>query len=177
MHRAALALLLPFAAPAFAQDAPVPPAAPVAGVAQLQDKDDAATGAVTLQDGRTGVLMRIEMGGLTPGWHGLHLHEKGDCSDAADGFKASGSHAGHGNGAVHGLLNPDGPETGDLPNLFAAEDGSAHAEIFIPGVTTADLIDSDGTAILVHAGEDDHLSQPIGGAGARVACGVIEKSS
>jgi len=44
-------------------------------------------------------------------------------------------------------------------------------------VKIVDLIDGDGTAILVHSGEDDHLSQPIGGAGARVACGAIEKSS
>ena len=181
MRRAALALLLPFAAPAFAEDTAVAPTPPppvfLTGTATLFDAAGKEAGKVTLKDGNSGVLLRIEAAGLTPGWHGLHLHEKGDCTDAADGFKASGAHEGHGNGALHGLLNPSGPEAGDLPNLYAAADGSAHAEVFVAGVKIVDLIDGDGTAILVHSGEDDHLSQPIGGAGARVACGAIEKSS
>ena len=182
MRRAALAvLLLPVVGPALAEDTPVAPAPPppvfLTGAAAMANNEGASAGAVTLRDGNSGVLLRLELTGLTPGWHGLHLHEKGDCSDAADGFKASGSHAGHGNGALHGLLNPSGPETGDLPNIHAAADGTAHAELFIAGLTIVDLIDGDGTAILVHAGEDDHQSQPIGGAGARVACGAIEKSS
>lgn len=170
------ALILPLAVPAFADAVPAPQAV-VTATAELQDSEQAAVGMATLTEGPAGVVLRLEMGGLMPGWHGLHLHEKGDCSDAAAGFKASGAHVGHGNGAVHGLLNPEGPEAGDLPNLFAAEDGSAHAEMFIPGATIAGLTDSDGTAILVHSGEDDHHSQPIGGAGGRVACGVMEKSS
>lgn len=181
MRRAALALLLPFALPAAAQETPVAPAPPtpvfLTGAATLLDGAGKDTGKVTLRDGNSGVLLRIEATGLTPGWHGLHLHEKGDCTDAADGFKASGAHEGHGNGALHGLLNPAGPEAGDLPNLYAAADGSAHAELFIAGVKLVDLTDGDGTAILVHAGEDDHQTQPIGGAGARVACGVIAKDS
>ncbi len=180
MRRAALAvLLLPLAGPALAQDTAVapPPPPPVflTGTAPMANNEGGSAGAVTLKDGNSGVLLRLELTGLTPGWHGLHLHEKGDCSDATAGFKASGAHAGHGNGALHGLLNPSGPETGDLPNLYAAADGTAHAEIFIAGMKVIDLIDGDGTAILVHAAEDDHQSQPIGNAGDRVACGVIAK--
>lgn len=180
MRRAALAvLLLPFAAPAFAEDTAVapPPPPPVflTGTAPMTNNEGAAAGTVTLKDGNSGVLLRLELTGLTPGWHGLHLHEKGDCSDAAAGFKASGAHAGHGNGALHGLLNPSGPETGDLPNIYAAADGAARAELFIAGMKVIDLVDGDGTAILVHAAEDDHMAQPIGGAGDRVACGVIAK--
>ncbi len=181
MRAVTLALLLPFAGSAIAQDTaiapPGPPPVALTGTAAMIDGKGASAGTVTLKDGNSGVLLRLELTGLTPGWHGLHLHEKGDCSDAADGFKASGAHAGHGNGALHGLLNPSGPESGDLPNLWAAADGTAHAEIFIAGVKIVDLIDGDGTALLVHAGEDDHQSQPIGGAGARVACGVIAKDS
>lgn len=182
MRRAILILALPlFAAPVFAQDAAVAPAPPppvfLTGQASLLDNTGKETGKVTLRDGNSGVLLRIEAAGLTPGWHGLHLHEKGDCGDAAAGFKASGAHEGHGNGALHGLLNPSGPEAGDLPNLYAAADGTANAEVFIAGLKIIDLTDGDGTAILVHAGEDDHNSQPIGGAGERIACGVIEKAS
>jgi len=181
MRYAALACLLPFAATAVAQDTQIAPSPPppiaLTGNAAMEDVKGVSAGTVTLRDGNSGVLLHFELTGLTPGWHGLHLHEKGDCSDAAAGFKASGAHAGHGNGALHGLLNPSGPETGDLPNLYAAADGTAHAEMFIAGLKIIDLIDGDGTAILVHSGEDDHLSQPIGGAGDRVACGAIEKSS
>lgn len=177
MRCAVLSLALPvLAATALADIPPPPPPLLETGSATLLGAEGKEVGKVTLRDGNSGVLLRIEATGLTPGWHGLHLHEKGDCTDAADGFKASGAHQGHGHGALHGLLNPAGPEDGDLPNLYAAADGAAHAEIFIAGVKIVDLVDGDGTAILIHEGEDDHQSQPIGGAGARVACGAIEKS-
>ena len=80
---------------------------------------------------------------------------------------------------VHGLLNPDANEAGDLPNVFVAADGTANAEIFTTFVSLGgvdgrqDLTDKDGSAIVVHANADDHKTQPIGGAGARIACGVI----
>ncbi len=80
---------------------------------------------------------------------------------------------------AHGLLNPAANETGDLPNLYAAADGTAMAEIFTPSVSLsvadrAPLLDADGSALVIHAAPDDHTSQPIGGAGARVACAVIK---
>ena len=115
--------------------------------------------------------------GLPPGWHGLHFHEKADCSSVD--FKSAGGHMHHDMPVVHGLLNPAANETGDLPNLYAAADGTAMAEIFTPSVslTAADrapLLDADGSALVIHASPDDHTSQPIGGAGARVACAVIK---
>ena len=97
-------------------------------------------------------------------------------ADMAAGFKKSGSHTGHGSGVEHGLLNPKGPESGDLPNIYAAADGAAKAEVFIAGMKLIDIVDADGTAVIIHAKVDDHVSQPIGGAGDRVACGVIKKS-
>jgi Cu-Zn family superoxide dismutase len=146
------------------------------GFATLKDAKGAETGSALFKPGPKGLLVRIEVGGLTPGWHGMHLHEKGDCTDAAAGFKASGSHAGHGDGIAHGLLNPTGPEFGDMPSLYAGADGNAKAEVFLAGATLDSLFDADGTALIVHAAEDDQTSQPIGNAGARVACGVIEKA-
>ncbi len=170
--RLLIASLLIAAAPAaFAQDASAPVAA---GSAALVDASGASAGSVSLHQGPKGVVLRFEATGLTPGWHGLHFHEKGACEDAAAGFKASGKHAGHGADVKHGLLNAEGPEFGDLPNIHAAADGSANAEIYVEGAKVADLVAGEGTAIIVHANADDHVSQPIGGAGDRVACGVIK---
>jgi superoxide dismutase, Cu-Zn family len=139
-------------------------------------------GFLTMREGPVGVLMRLEIKpqGLTPGWHGVHFHAIGDCSD--EKFQKSGPHVGHGMGKAHGLLHPQGPEWGDLPNLFAPSEGSFGTEMFSSFVTLraaqgasgrADLMDKDGSALVIHANLDDQISQPIGGAGARVACAVI----
>ena len=106
------------------------------------------------------------------GWHGIHLHGTGTCEDVGV-FKASGGHHGKVEGA-HGLLNPKGPEAGDLPNIWVAEDGSAGYEAFTRLTALESLLDEDGSALIIHESEDDHMTQPIGGAGARVACGVIQ---
>ena len=136
-----------------------------------------ATGAVTVTAAPKGVLVRVEAGGLTPGWHAVHFHEKGDCSDAA--FKAAGAHVHGAAPLAHGLLNAQATDSGDLPNLYAAADGTAKAEFFTTLVTlnpdgaTPALLDADGAALVIHANADDYRSQPIGGAGDRVACAVI----
>jgi superoxide dismutase, Cu-Zn family len=140
--------------------------------------DGKEIGSAELRSGGTGIVMRIELnaGALTPGWHGMHFHAVGDCSDT-DKFKNSKAHVNH-TGAPHGLLNPRGPEAGDLPNLWAAADGSANAEIASPlvGLTQGAnaLRDSDGSALIIHAREDDHWSQPIGNAGDRTSCALIK---
>jgi Cu-Zn family superoxide dismutase len=118
---------------------------------------------------------------LPPGWHGAHLHQRGDCSDFAAGFANAGSHIGAGGGARHGLMQTSGPEAGDLPNLFASPGGPFGAEFFAPHVTlnhTAvgdrqPLLDGDGAALIIHAAPDDQATQPIGGAGARLACAAL----
>ena len=134
-------------------------------------------GTAALQQGPHGVMMQIELGAgsLTPGWHGFHFHETGDCSDH-DGFMASGGHHGKALGA-HGLMNPDGPEPGDLPNLYAHTDGTAVGEFFTQLLSLTDgpapIFDEDGISMVIHALPDDHISQPIGGAGPRVACALL----
>lgn len=131
-------------------------------------------GALNLIGGPNGVLMEVTIaeGGLAPGWHGLHLHQVGDCSDLGM-FKKSGGHVGLVKGG-HGLLNPNGPEGGDLPNIWAAADGSAGYEAFSTLFSLADLADEDGAALIIHENRDDHMTQPIGGAGPRVACSVVK---
>ncbi len=167
---AALAATL-FAGTAIAADAPANQRI------ELKNSTGASVGSAVLSNAPKGVLMRIELKGVAPGWHGLHFHEKGDCSKSD--FTSAGGHVHGGPTMVHGLLNPDANEAGDLPNVFVAADGTANAEIFTTFVSLGgvdgreDLTDKDGSAIVVHANADDHKTQPIGGAGARIACGVI----
>jgi Cu-Zn family superoxide dismutase len=135
--------------------------------------DGEAIGILNVLSGPNGLLLEvtIDPNGLTPGWHGLHLHQVGNCDDLGV-FKNSGGHVGMVKGG-HGLLNPNGPEGGDLPNIWAAIDGSAGYEAFTTLTTAADLADEDGAALIIHEARDDHMTQPIGGAGGRVACAVI----
>ena len=149
------------------------PASAVAAIIGAQGEE---IGSARFQQGPHGMLLRMEIaeGGLTPGWHGVHFHEKADCSDVG-AFQLSGGHHGKAPGK-HGLMNPGGPEAGDLPNVWAAADGSAGYEAFTVLTELAPALEGDGIAIVIHAGPDDHMSQPIGGAGARVACGVIVRT-
>ena len=139
---------------------------------QLVGIDGATIGNFTFTQGNGGLLLYVEAESLTPGGHGIHLHSVGACSPD---FKASAGHIDTVD-KPHGLLNPDGVHDGDLPNIYAAADGTAKAEIFTTLVELETLLDDDGSAIVIHAQPDDHVSQPIGGAGDRVACGVIERS-
>lgn len=141
-------------------------------VADLKNGTGQTIGKVTLVEAPKGVLLKVEAKGLAPGWHGLHFHEKADCSKSD--FTSAGGHTHGGGDRVHGLLNPKANETGDLPNLYVAADGTGVTEVFSSLTTLAALKDADGSAVLIHAGADDHQSQPIGGAGARVGCAEIK---
>jgi Cu-Zn family superoxide dismutase len=134
-------------------------------------------GKITIRGGENATVVRITInaGGLSPGWHGIHFHQVGDCSDAGK-YELSKGHVNH-DDAKHGLLNSDGPDQGDLPNIYANADGSVNAEVSSESVLLAGdegLKDKDGSALVIHTSEDDHSSQPIGNAGARVACAVIK---
>ncbi|WP_420479335.1 superoxide dismutase family protein, partial [Brevundimonas sp. FT23028] len=150
---------------------PPPAAAPEpVGHAMLKTADGADAGMVTAFRGPRGLLFRVEGRGWPTGWHGVHLHAVGKCE--GPGFTSAGSHVNHADHTMpHGLLNPEGPDLGDLQNVHAAADGSVHAEVYLG---TTDVTSTDGLSFLVHANPDDHVSQPIGGAGARIACGVFE---
>ncbi|RJF88428.1 superoxide dismutase family protein [Oleomonas cavernae] len=174
MLRTSLATLFTFGLVMAAQ-AETPPAATTV---EIKNPEGATLGTATLTGAPKGVILRIEAKGLTPGWHGMHFHEKGDCSDAE--FKKAGGHV-HGDAAlVHGLLNPAATDAGDLPNLYVAADGSVTVELYstlvalTPGTDRPALLDADGSALVIHANPDDYAAQPIGGAGPRVACGVIK---
>lgn len=142
------------------------------GFAELVGPDGSHMGTVHLEQGPNGVLISVAVSGLTEGAHGFHIHSVGACTPD---FGAAGDHfapSGHG----HGFLHADGPHAGDLPNIYAAGDGTAQADFFTDQVTLADygkasLFDNDGSAFIVHAKPDTYSSEA--GAGDRVACGVI----
>ena len=156
--------------------APVP-----VGMAALRTATGADAGTVTMFRGPQGFLMRVEGQGWPAGWHGVHLHSVGTCE--GPGFTSAGGHVNHSEGArPHGLLNSNGgPDLGDLQNVWAGADGMAKAEVYLAsaglGMDSMNLMDANGLSFLVHANPDDHVSQPIGGAGARIACGVFQPVS
>jgi Cu-Zn family superoxide dismutase len=126
------------------------------------------------EDAAGRVHVSVHVQGLTPGQHGLHLHAVGAC---APDFAAAGGHFNPG-AHQHGLANPAGPHAGDLPNLEVNPAGVGRLNAAVERVTLSagplSLFDLDGSAIVIHAAPDDQLTQPIGGSGARIACGVIE---
>jgi Cu-Zn family superoxide dismutase len=124
------------------------------------------------QDGK--LQIDAEVKGLTPGVHGFHLHEKGDCS-APDGTSAGG----HFNPGSHQHGSPEQPahHGGDFGNLTADASGKAVLRLSVP--TSQISLDAGapgnivGRGMIVHADADDFVTQPTGNAGKRLACGVV----
>ncbi|HEY0052777.1 MAG TPA: superoxide dismutase family protein, partial [Caulobacteraceae bacterium] len=150
-----------------------PPLPPIA-FASLKNAEGGDVGGVLMWRGPQGLVLRIEAAALPQGWHATHLHAVGSCETPA--FTSAGGHVNHAPAPrPHGLLNPEGPDSGDLQNVYVASDGEVRAELYLAGGGEA-LLDGDGLAFVMHAGPDDHHSQPIGGAGARIACGVFQRA-
>ena len=121
------------------------------------------------------VHVDVHVKGVTPGLHGIHLHAVGSCVPPT--FASAGGHF-NPMGEQHGLENPNGPHAGDLPNLVVNESGVGHLDTTTDRVTLSagpmSLFDADGTALVIHAHEDDQMTNPSGNSGSRIACGVIE---
>ena len=131
------------------------------------------SGKLTAMPMGDGVHLRGEIGGLAPNsTHGIHIHEKGDCSTA----DASSAGA-HFNPAakLHGRVGAGAHHAGDMNNIVANSEGVARVDVHASGVTLGGGAANDvvGRAVVVHAAADDYVSQPAGNSGARVACGVI----
>lgn len=139
----------------------------------------AEIGTVTARDTAQGLMLTPDLRQLSPpGPHGFHVHDKPDCGPGpgADGRPAAGMAAGghydpRKTGAHHGPHDKAG-HLGDLPPLVVGEDGTATLPVLAPRLKASDL---NGRAIMVHAGGDNYSDQPapLGGGGARIACGVI----
>ena len=125
------------------------------------------------QDSRGDVHVNVHVAGLSEGLHGIHIHANGDCTT----FAAAGGHY-NPFGGQHGLDNPAGPHAGDLPNLVVNNDGIGHLDARTDRVTLTDgpatLFDANGSAFIIHAHEDDQVTDSgNGGSGARIACAVV----
>ena len=133
---------------------------------------DVAGEAVFTQDGAD-IMLVVEIWNATPGLHAVHIHAVGDCS-AADGTSAGG----HWNPTdeEHGRWGGESFHLGDLGNVPVGSDGTGYLErtTDLWEMGTGSDLDIVGKAIVVHAGEDDFVSQPSGAAGGRIGCGVIE---
>ncbi len=148
--------------------------------AEIANAAGAVVGKAIFEQTPTGVLIFVKAWNLPPGPHGIHLHAVGSCTPD---FSAAAGHI-NPDKAAHGLRNPDGPDNGDLPNLYVAADRTVEAEFFTTRVSVMGLaqghppalLDENGSAVVIHDMPDDHQSQPIGGAGGRIGCGVIKRS-
>ena len=122
------------------------------------------------QDGDS-VKVVADLEGLEPDHkHAFHIHQYGDCS-AADGMSAGGHY--NPEGHQHGLPDSENRHAGDLGNVQADSEGKAHYEIAVSNISVQGQKNPIiGRAVIVHAKPDDG-GQPVGNAGARIACGVI----
>jgi superoxide dismutase, Cu-Zn family len=154
--------------------AAAPPDAPATAKAAIESKSGSkVTGrAVFTELPSGGVKAEIWIENATPGTHGLHIHEKGDCS-APDGTSAGGHFNAEGN--PHAAPADAKHHNGDLGNIEVGADGKGHLEITSKDLTVKPGADSVvGKAVVFHEKADDLKTQPTGNAGGRFGCGVIQ---
>ena len=159
------------------------PTAGLTAAATLQSPDGDAMGTVTFRQAAAGVLVMADVQGLAPGGHAFIIHEVGSCTPD---FNAAGDHF-NPEETEHGFIHPSwqrgestGAHGGDLPNIYAASDGSARADFFTVGITLDSgprhsIFDDDGSAIIVHE-RPDAYGEEESDTGERIACGVIRPS-
>jgi Cu-Zn family superoxide dismutase len=160
--------------------APLSLAAPVTVPMHLIDANGTgkSVGTVRAEDSKDGLVLMPKLEGLPPGAHGFHVHENPSCAPMEkDGKKTAGLAAG-------GHYDPDksgkhaGPtgkgHVGDLPALTVDDKGMATKRLVAPRLKVADLV---GRSLMIHEGGDNYADEPkpLGGGGARIACGVVEK--
>jgi Cu-Zn family superoxide dismutase len=135
-------------------------------------------GGISIEQTRHGLVFRPALTGLTPGLRGFHIHTHPSCEPALkDGVmvagEAAGEHLDPTGSARHGAPWGEG-HLGDLPALYVDGAGKASQLVLAPRLKLNDVLNR---SIVVHAGSDNHAehSEPLGGAGPRVACGVIRR--
>jgi Cu-Zn family superoxide dismutase len=148
---------------------------PLRGTAEFKTSVGETVGDATLTQNADGaVRLQVQVRGLPPGVHGIHIHAVGACAPT---FAAAGPHYNPMN-KKHGLESPDGPHAGDLLNLTIGADGTGSMDAtttmvsLTPGEKT--VFDADGSAIVIHAFQDDQKTDPAGNSGERIACAVIQ---
>lgn len=142
----------------------------------LFNRDGDQVGSAKFSERKTGVHLTLELEGLSPGYHGLHIHEKASCEPPT--FQSAGNHF-NPTEKAHGLLHPDGPHAGDLKNIEADEKGKVKTEMDIADLTLQkgkanSLTAKEGRALIITAEADDGMTQISGDSGERIVCGEIK---
>jgi superoxide dismutase, Cu-Zn family len=133
-------------------------------------------GTITIRPRDQGLELATNLKGLPPGEHGFHLHEKGSCEPADNAGTPTAGHAAGPHFDPEATKAHKGPgaggHKGDLPRLEVSKQGTVRGKLTVPGLTLEDVA---GRSLMIHAGGDNYSDspQPLGGGGARIACGVI----
>jgi Cu-Zn family superoxide dismutase len=137
----------------------------------------ASIGTITIKEAKDGVILEPKLKGLTPGEHGFHIHENASCAPGEKDGKKGAALAAGGHfdpAATKAHKGPGGGgHKGDLPRLVVSEKGDATQKMEVKGLTLADF---QGHALMIHEGGDNYSDtpKPLGGGGARIACGVVK---
>jgi superoxide dismutase, Cu-Zn family len=143
------------------------------GRVRFVDTNGQPAGDASLFQADAGIRVIANLPNLSDNDHGFHFHSVGQCTGPA--FESAGPHF-NPTQRQHGHQNPSGPHLGDLPNI---DRGNATVNFVVQGLQMTGpngLSDVDGAALIVHANADDQKTDPSGNSGARIRCGVVERS-
>ncbi|QDF68105.1 superoxide dismutase family protein [Shewanella sp. SNU WT4] len=150
----------------------------VVDMALLSADGNQAIGEIVISETDYGLVFTPNLKGLSSGQHGFHVHANGSCDPSTKEGKtvlggAAGGHFDPDNTGKHGYPWTKDNHKGDLPSLSVNADGTATTPVLAPRLTASDI---KGKAIMVHIGGDNHSDHPapLGGGGARMACGVAK---